>query len=82
MKFALLSVLTASSLALVSGSPLGKRALSENDINVLQLAHYLELLELNLYTGGCNDFTDAQYTAEGFPAGFRENVCVIAGVSD
>ena len=68
---------------LLSARPLEKKAvptLSQNDTNTLQLAHYLELLELSLYTGGCNNFTDAQYTAAGFPTGFRENVCVIAGV--
>ncbi|KAL9094190.1 MAG: hypothetical protein Q9165_003605 [Trypethelium subeluteriae] len=67
---------------LLSAHPLEKKAvptLSQNDTNTLQLAHYLELLELNLYTGGCNNFTDAQYTSAGFPTGFRENVCVIAG---
>lgn len=68
----------AAGLPFISASPITKRALSDNDINTLQLAHYLELLELNLYTGGCNNFTDDQYTATGFPAGFRENVCVIA----
>ncbi|KAL8710162.1 MAG: hypothetical protein Q9220_005245 [cf. Caloplaca sp. 1 TL-2023] len=48
------------------------------DKSVLQLALYLEHLEMSLYTGGFNNFTDTQYTAEGFPAGFRENVGVIA----
>ncbi|GAB7357248.1 hypothetical protein MBLNU459_g8227t1 [Dothideomycetes sp. NU459] len=73
---------TATSLLYLSsfvlGSPISKRALSQDDVSVLQLAHYLELLEYALYSGGCNDFTDAQYSAAGFPTGFRENVCVIA----
>lgn len=53
---------------------------SATDMSVLQLALYLEHLELSLYSGGYNNFTDAQYTAAGFPAGFRENVGVIAQV--
>ena len=66
--------------------PLDKRANmlppvdSATDESVLQLALYLEHLETALYTGGYENFTDAQYTAEGFPAGFRENVGVIAQV--
>ena len=50
------------------------------DESVLQLALYLEHLELSLYTGGYEKFTDAEYTAAGFPPGFRENVGVIAQV--
>lgn len=53
---------------------------SMTDELVAQLALYLEHLELSLYTGGCDNFTDADYTAAGFPPGFRENVCVIAQV--
>lgn len=53
---------------------------SITDEMVAQLALYLEHLELSLYTGGYENFTDAQYTAEGFPPGFRENVGVIASV--
>lgn len=53
---------------------------SMTDESVAQLALYLEHLELSLYTGGCDNFTDAEYTAAGFPPGFRENVCVIAQV--
>lgn len=53
---------------------------SVTDESVLQLALYLEHLELALYTGGYVNFTDAEYTAAGFPAGFRENVGVIASV--
>ncbi len=53
---------------------------SITDEMVAQLALYLEHLELSLYTGGYENFTDAQYTAEGFPPGFRENVGVIAQV--
>ncbi|KAL9627107.1 MAG: hypothetical protein Q9204_006806 [Flavoplaca sp. TL-2023a] len=51
---------------------------SATDVSVLQLALYLENLELNLYTGGFVNFTDAEYTAAGFPPGFRDNVGVIA----
>lgn len=54
---------------------------SATDESVLQLALYLEHLELSLYTGGYTNFTDAEYTAAGFPPGFRENVGVIADVS-
>lgn len=54
---------------------------SAADESVLQLALYLEHLELNLYTGGFENFTDAEYTAAGFPPGFRDNVGVIADVS-
>ena len=54
---------------------------SDADTNTLQLALYLEHLEESLYSGGYSNFTDEQYTAEGFPAGFRENVGVIAQVS-
>jgi len=53
---------------------------SATDESVLQLALYLEHLEFALYSGGFDDFTDAQYTAEGFPAGVRENVGMIAQV--
>ena len=53
---------------------------SMTDELVAQLALYLEHLELSLYTGGYENFTDAQYTAAGFPPGFRENVGVIASV--
>ena len=58
-----------------------KRALSDSDTAVLTLALFLEHVEFALYTGGYDNFTDDQYTAAGFPAGFRENVNVIAGVS-
>lgn len=50
---------------------------SMNDESVLQLALYLEHLELSLHTGGFDNFTDAQYTAAGLPPGFRENVGMI-----
>lgn len=46
----------------------------------LPQALYLEHLEQSLYSGGFNNFTDAEYEAAGFPAGFRENVGVIAEV--
>ena len=84
MRFTLacLAGLVASALA----APVEKRANtlppvdSATDESVLQLALYLEHLELALYTGGYESFTDAEYTAAGFPAGFRENVGVIASV--
>lgn len=76
----------AGLVASVVAAPVEKRANtlppvdSATDESVLQLALYLEHLELALYTGGFENFTDAQYTAAGFPAGFRENVGVIASV--
>ena len=79
---ACLAGLAASAVA----APVEKRANtlppvdSATDESVLQLALYLEHLELALYTGGYEKFTDAEYTAAGFPAGFRGNVGVIAQV--
>lgn len=76
----------AGLLASAVAAPVEKRANtlppvdSATDESVLQLALYLEHLELALYTGGFENFTDAEYTAAGFPAGFRENVGVIASV--
>ena len=70
----------------VVAAPVEKRANtlppvdSATDESVLQLALYLEHLELALYTGGFENFTDAEYTAAGFPPGFHENVGVIASV--
>ncbi|KAL8830028.1 MAG: hypothetical protein Q9191_001667 [Dirinaria sp. TL-2023a] len=78
------AVLAAGLAPLALAHPLEKRqnalptAKSVADENVLQLANYLENLEFALYSGGYEKFTDAQYTAAGFPAGFRENVGVIA----
>lgn len=78
--FACLAALMAAAVA----APVEKRAntlppvSSATDESVLQLALYLEHLEFALYTGGYENFTDAEYTAAGFPAGFRENVGVIA----
>ena len=77
---------TAGLLGLALAHPVEKRANSlppvdsNTDESVLQLALYLEHLEFSLYTGGFENFTDAEYTAAGFPAGFRENVGVIAQV--
>lgn len=74
----------AGLLASAVAAPVEKRANtlppvdSATDESVLQLALYLEHLELALYTGGYENFTDAEYTAAGFPVGFRENVGVIA----
>ena len=67
-----------SSFAQAAPAPIEKRALSANDTAVVQLALYLEHLEHTLYTGGYEDFTDAQYTAAGFPAGFRAGVGLTA----
>ena len=79
----ILKALPLLSLALthpIGKSAVEKRALSDSDTSVLQLALYLEHLEFALYTGGHDNFTDAQYTAAGFPAGFRDNVGLIAEV--
>lgn len=80
------AIIATALLPLALSHPLEKRqnALppvnSPVDESVLQLALYLEYLEFNLYTGGFENFTDAQYQAQGFPPGFRENVGVIAQV--
>lgn len=81
MRFSIAS-LALGLLPIISAAPaaIQKRALSASDTSVLQLALFLEHLELNLYTGGYLNFTDAQYTAAGFPPGFRDNVGVIASV--
>ena len=68
-------------LGLGAAHPIKKRGLSAMDESVLQLALFLEHLEQNLYNGAYEKFTDADFTSEGFPAGFRENVGVIGGVS-
>lgn len=70
-----------SLLSVVAGAPLDKRqsgALSASDISVLQLALFLEHLEVSLYSGGYLNFTEAQYEEQGFPAPNRINVGVIA----
>ena len=78
------TTIAASLIGSTLAHPVEKRALppvtSATDESVLQLALYLEHLETALYTGGYENFTDAQYTAAGFPAGFRDNVGVIAQV--
>lgn len=56
----------------------GSGSLSQSDMNVVELALFLEHLEYNLYTGGYENFTDAQYQQYGFPAGFRDGVGVTA----
>ena len=79
MQFA--KILSLAAVPLAMAAPTEKRAaLSMMDISVLQLAHYLENLEYHLYTGGFSNFTEEQYQAAGFPAGFRENVGVTASV--
>ncbi|KAI9705118.1 MAG: hypothetical protein M1836_006901 [Candelina mexicana] len=77
MRFSILP-LAIGLLPFASAVPLEKRALSQSDIDTLQLALYLENLEFSLYTGGFNNFDDAAYRAQGFPPGFRDNVGVIA----
>lgn len=78
---------SATLLPLAFAHPLEKRqnalppVRSATDASVLQLALYLEHLEQNLYHGGFENFTEAEYIADGFPPGFRENVGVIAAVS-
>lgn len=56
----------------------GSGSLSQSDLNVLELALFLEHLEYNLYTGGFENFTEQQYAQYGFPAGFRDGVGVTA----
>lgn len=78
--------MAASLLGLAVAHPVEKRADtlppvdSAMDESVVQLALYLEHLEFVLYSSGYDNFTDAQYTAAGFPAGFRDNVGLIASV--
>lgn len=52
--------------------------LSQSDMNVVELALFLEHLEYNLYTGGYENFTDAEYSQYGFPAGFRDGIGLTA----
>lgn len=83
MRFSTAPIAILGLLPLISSAPLpppGILPLSENDASVLQLALFLENLEYTLYTGGYEAFSDAQYTAAGFPPGFRANVGVIAQV--
>lgn len=64
---------------LVAAAPSAvKRALSSQDIDILHLAQYLENLEYALFSKGCDDFADAEFTSAGFAAGFRGQVCVVA----
>ena len=77
----LFSLALAHPIGTTEKATIEKRALSDNDTSVLQLALFLEHLEFALYTGGFEAFTDGEYTAAGFPAGFRDNVGLIAQVS-
>ncbi|KAI5212532.1 hypothetical protein AUEXF2481DRAFT_255773 [Aureobasidium subglaciale EXF-2481] len=74
------SILLHLSLAVsfAASIPIQRRALSQNDIIGLQLAGYLENLELSLYSGGCEGFTNVQWATDGFPATFQQDVCAIA----
>lgn len=73
--------LAALAATTVSAVPLTTRAqdmLSTNDMDVVQLALYLEHLEYTLYSGGYEAFTDEQYTAAGLPANFRQQIGITA----
>ena len=77
------NMLAAAAAAQVAvASPIEKRqqALSANDIFVVQLAHFLENLEFNLYTGGFKAFSEEQYQAAGFPRNFSRSVQLISSV--
>ncbi|KAL8745270.1 MAG: hypothetical protein Q9190_002576 [Brigantiaea leucoxantha] len=83
-----LSVALSLVLPLLTAHPVEKRqnalppVSSAMDESVLQLALYLEHLEQNLYHQGYDNYTEEQYTAAGFPAGFRDNINVIAQHED
>jgi hypothetical protein len=75
--------LSASGFCCLSGlveSHSSKKSTFPNDIIGLQLAGYLENLELSLYTGGCEGFTDVEWIAAGFPPTFQQDICAIAEV--
>lgn len=77
------NMLAAAAAAQVAvASPIEKRqmALSANDIFVVQLAHFLENLEFNLYTGGFKAFSEEQFQAAGFPRNFSRSVQLISSV--
>lgn len=63
---------------LAVAGPMQKRSLSTQDKGALSLAMYLENLEYALFSAGCNNFTDADYSSAGYASGFHENVCIIA----
>lgn len=71
----------AMTISYAASSPIQRRALSQNDIIGLQLASYLENLELSLYTSGCEGITNVQWIAAGFPSTFQQDICAIAEVS-
>ncbi|CAD0089719.1 unnamed protein product [Aureobasidium vineae] len=68
----------ALTISYTASSPILRRALSQNDIIGLQLASYLENMELSLYTDGCEHINDAQWLAAGFPSTFQQDICAIA----
>ena len=74
----LVLALSLAPAAFAAPTQLVKRALSANDTAVLKLANTLEYLEYTLYSGGHDKFSDADFTSAGFPAGFRDQVGVIA----
>ncbi|KAI4723359.1 hypothetical protein E4T48_00539 [Aureobasidium sp. EXF-10727] len=68
----------ALTISYTASSPILRRAFSQNDIIGLQLASYLENMELSLYTDGCEHINDAQWLAAGFPSTFHQDICTIA----
>ncbi|KAH0365500.1 hypothetical protein KCU65_g6048, partial [Aureobasidium melanogenum] len=68
----------ALTISYTASSPIHRRALSQNDIIGLQVASYLENMELSLYTDGCQHISDAQWLAAGFPSTFQHDICTIA----
>lgn len=71
----------ALTISYTASIPIQRRSLSQNDIIGLQVASYLENLELSLYTDGCERINDTQWLAAGFPSTFQHDVCTIAEVS-
>ncbi|KAK6000092.1 hypothetical protein QM012_004080 [Aureobasidium pullulans] len=65
-------------ISYAASSPIQRRALSQNDITGLQVASYLENMELSLYTDGCERIDNAQWLAAGFPSTFQHDICTIA----
>jgi len=88
--FVVMAVLPFSLAAPMDGGVVGRQSssgtlsqsnsgtLSQSDMNIVELALFLEHLEYNLYTGGFENFTEEQYEQFGFPAGFRDGVGVTA----
>lgn len=79
--FSLTLLQLSLAMSYAASSPIQRRTLSQNDMIGLQLASYLEHLELSLYTGGCEGITDVQWIAAGFPSTFQQDICAIAEAS-